>query len=757
MSFHNPYHFIPVHGNGSLDDKPVTDFNKGAEGDSEKSGHLTHDRYLVPQDAAPVYSGRLLYRLETESPTVVGAKQRQPDPESHTTVEPFELENEPALPASTLRGMLSSVIEAASNSAMRVLENIKYSVRAGTNESFKYIGLLVPDGTSLKVRPICLPTFSLNNGGLAQLEPIHTGLFTPDVLQRHTPLRVFLNGYSYKKKADRMEVSPGSFLDNNTLASSSADHSGYWYMQLPMVSINNGNINANIGCHVSRNGGRNFLTAREGTGVPINQSKYDNDLTDEEKQAYTRGFLRILGIGGREKNIPHTKTHELFIPYPQLMENVPLMDADHAIKYFHILADQRTDKDKNKDLPYQVKGANRNVNTARDDYNLRLRAGDIVYFNPNPNNHRQVKELAISSIWRKGINDETYIFFEDISKELLPFNPNRETISIAEQMFGFVEYTGKKNERREGAVNAKALRSRLRFADGRLSPGQNTPPYYLDEVTLKILASPKPPCPDLYFTPKAGPGHIPKSQVKKRDHTVMGRKRYLHHKEHIQQQADASGRKFWETSRPEELEKLKSNVKPLREGLVFFSHIDFDNLNSLELGLLLHALSPTPDFSHKLGMGKSLGLGTMKVEAAGLFWVDRQKRYDEDDLFGLRYHQIWTSALFAGGAGNPFSAEWRQQYPREAAEAGNASVVEIRQAEIDTLVTGVINRIDPNIAQALKLIGEPGHVRYPVHTPQLTGNDLEKETFQWFVNNQKHLTPKHLTPITQGTTALDVL
>ena len=753
MSFHNPYHFIPVHGNGSLDDKPVTDFIQGAEGDSEKAGRLTHDRYHVGMDTGCVYSGRLLYRLETKSPTVVGSKQEKPNPESHTQVEPFELDNEPALPASTLRGMLSGVIEASSNSALRVLDNIKYSVRARTTESLPYIGLLVAvdsnGKTILKVRPICLPTFPLRDNGRVQLEPIHTRLFTADVLRQHTPLRVFLNGY--RRAGNEIEVVAGSFLDNSALVSSSADHNNYWYMQLLNFPIINGVINSVAGGHISQNGGRNFLTAREGTGMPINQSQFDA-LTDTEKQAYTRGFLRILGIHNREENIPRTKKHELFIPYPPLMENVPLMNADLAVNNFHILADQRTDGDKNKDLPYQVKGANRNANTVRDGDRLRLRDGDIVYFEPDTVNPRMVKELAISSIWRKGINDKTHKFFEDISKELLPFNPKRETISIAEQMFGFVEDIGKKNERAEDAEAAKALRSRLRFADGRLSPGQNTPPYYLDEVTLKILASPKPPCPDLYFTPKAGPGHIPKSQVKKRDHTVMGRKRYLHHKEHIQQQADASGRKFWETSRPEELEKLKSNVKPLREGLVFFSHIDFDNLNSLELGLLLHALSPTPDFSHKLGMGKSLGLGTMKVEAAGLFWVDRQKRYDKDDLFGLRYHQIWTSALSAGGAGNPFPAEWRQQYPREAAEAGNASVVKISQAEIDTLVTGVINRIDPNIAQALKLIGEPGHIRYPVHTPQLTGNDLEKETFQWFVNQQQHL-----APITQGTTALDVL
>jgi|GEM_PF-3156078 len=43
--------------------------------------------------------------------------------------------------------------------------------------------------------------------------------------------------------------------------------------------------------------------------------------------------------------------------------------------------------------------------------------------------------------------------------------------------------------------------------------------------------------------------------------------------------------------------------------------------------------------------------------------------------------------------------------------------------------------IDPDIRRALEALGDPNMVRYPVHTPQENGRDIERETFRWFVNN----------------------
>src|SRR5207244_1232213 len=107
-SFHNPYHFVPALGGGRPDDLPVKDFKSG------KVGHITHDRFVTQTDLGgtkqPVYSGRLVCRLTTEDPTVIGAQRTQAneDPAAIWDVEPFELDGEPAIPATTLRGLISS-------------------------------------------------------------------------------------------------------------------------------------------------------------------------------------------------------------------------------------------------------------------------------------------------------------------------------------------------------------------------------------------------------------------------------------------------------------------------------------------------------------------------------------------------------------------------------------------------------------------------------------------------------------------------
>src|SRR5712691_4481640 len=139
MPFHNPYHFVPVKGQGSADDLRVTAFQTG------DVGHVTHDRYVAhtSQGGQPVYSGRLICRLTTEDPIVIG-HTREALPDGSHRVEPFELPGGgPAIQASTLRVLISSVAEAASNSALRVLEDTSLSYRMSMEHSLSAIGMIV--------------------------------------------------------------------------------------------------------------------------------------------------------------------------------------------------------------------------------------------------------------------------------------------------------------------------------------------------------------------------------------------------------------------------------------------------------------------------------------------------------------------------------------------------------------------------------------------------------------------------------------
>jgi len=68
-------------------------------------------------------------------------------------------------------------------------------------------------------------------------------------------------------------------------------------------------------------------------------------------------------------------------------------------------------------------------------------------------------------------------------------------------------------------------------------------------------------------------------------------------------------------------------IRPVNRGTTFRGKIHFDNLNELELGALICALYLPEDKRHHLGMGKPLGMGSVKITAK-LNLIDRKKRYE---------------------------------------------------------------------------------------------------------------------------------
>ena len=69
-----------------------------------------------------------------------------------------------------------------------------------------------------------------------------------------------------------------------------------------------------------------------------------------------------------------------------------------------------------------------------------------------------------------------------------------------------------------------------------------------------------------------------------------------------------------------------SIVNMVSENEIFQSRIRFENLTDVELGALLFALDLPDGCAHKLGMGKPLGLGTIKITPK-LTLINRDTRY----------------------------------------------------------------------------------------------------------------------------------
>jgi len=310
---------------------------------------------------------------------------------------------------------------------------------------------------------------------------------------------------------------------------------------------------------------------------------------------------------------------------------------------------------------------------------------------------------------RQGMKKSVHHFFKQINPELLPFNNGRNLITPAELLFGFVQ-----KDTRSSSDKGRALAGRVNVSFGILNPEQSTP-YYQEKVVLKSLLSPKPPCPILYFKePNEGKECITKRTLDSTKHVPQGRKMYLHaHQD--------NGKQPWKTLDSEKNKSLKTAIRPLKPKRIFYFHLDFYNLSRWELGLLFYALRPTNEFRHKLGMGKAIGLGTVRIDPIGLFLIDRKERYSSDDVFNSsRYHQVFVEDAIP-----------EKLYPQEHAtshvEQNAPKWQELRDEFVKTMLSDVKN--------ALELLGDPSKVPAKVMVPTIKIEKPEDENFKWLEEN----------------------
>lgn len=726
MKFHNPYHFVPVSKKDRREDLNREDLKR------RQSGPVTHARYVEN-----TRSGRIVCRLTTETPVVVGGCRDAPDGQAAIS-HPFEIPSEPngqaAIPASSLRGLISSLAEAASNSALRVLGNRPLSYRKEMEKGLSAIGLVAAarepnKPTRYYLRPLTLPMLPVTNnivrphGGWRKLFP------------RYALLKVFVGR--------RDTITDPAAFPYRTAKWTGSGFDRYYGVRMPSKPRpwkRDGTLTLNPPHHKQDRKGRMLLSQLpDGQEDPIEWDR----IPSAKRASYCKGVMRVLGAwGGRQ--IVNTKKHEIFIPYTPEVEAQPLVEIPpKVVERFHALADERTiesnRKNDGKHLPYEPRDTRRSLdpNPGRSDppNRFRLKTGDLVFFDADECG--VITEISLSSIWRGSADGTVDDFFAAVDPELIPACPKRAKITPAEAVFGFVDDMDRATEQQRrdkvDKVKALALAGRVRFShalfaglrqeDGDLD--REDSPYLVgpderDLVTLKILNNPKPPSPALYFKPRNQPngGYVAKACLSKEIHDPQGRKMYLHHKdEQIRSQC-------WKTAarHPDPDAKMKTRVRPLKPRAVFHFHVDFQNLTDAELGMVLYALTPSGQFRHKLGMGKAIGLGRVRIETCGVFCVNRQARYSTDEaLFGPRYHEAWLSS-------EARIQQWAGSYPREAAcQATGLDLDRIRSAFVP----------DPNARYAIELIGDPSKLTQKVHTPLLdsqAGNP-ERETYRWFVKN----------------------
>ncbi len=166
--------------------------------------------------------------------------------------------------------------------------------------------------------------------------------------------------------------------------------------------------------------------------------------------------------------------------------------------------------------------------------------------------------------------------------------------------------------------NTSSHAGRVFFEDAVLQ--QDCSQQQMAVKTPHILSTPKPTTFQHYLVQTSEDTR--KLQHYNSNSAIRGHKMYWH----------KSGER-WEQEDQQEIDNHPSQytkIRPVKAGSQFSGRIRFENLSSEELGALLFVLDLPEGCAHKLGMGKPLGLGSIKITAS-LRQADRLARYQ--DLF----------------------------------------------------------------------------------------------------------------------------
>jgi len=777
--FHNPYVFIPFGTSQPKEKRPSWESHEQLG-----EGHHSHAMY-----ASNALHGRLVCRLTTRTPIFIGAGDIGNDLPKRKDY--FKLKGEVALPATSLRGMISSLHEAITCSALRVMHDRKYSVRQQTGGmtvnayASSAIGRIhIQSDGSLSVEPLTLPTLASVNRYAIGPEYAFCYQADEDDIRR---------AYHKVLLEPRKMVVP----ETSDYAQARRDHydsdlsRGYWYLPLqPLIIDRDGTVRTSEECRYK--GARVQGEFDEHAFVigqrPTSQSAHplsENEFQKLESSGsidgrnHVRGLLRAMDYPGRELPPAAVRKYELFVPLPAELDELELYTlpcTPPCVDRFNALADEKfelQEKDLPPDshllMPYVPNGRSR----ARAS--LRPQAGDLVFFKPSREG-ASISEISYSSIWRARLetihqDGETHAITTATAlpdTRIAPQGcPGRGLdMSPSELLFGVVALPGRKSpdtETDDSKTAIKAFASKVRFGHGRAL----APPDLAKEITLKILASPKPPSPAMYFARNERPDetYVRKTDLVKNpaDFKLKGRKAYLHALRRndsvasvqlLDRQGNAAdnGNMPWESADPNDARTRKQKVRicPIEKGQTFFFEVDFANLSQAELESLCASLMPHRTFEHKIGMGKPIGLGSVKIEVVGMFLINRATRYSQKSFTDDRYSVVYKDA--------GFPAALPEQLRREQNVRGTpnsptpASLAHAQMADLKANA--------PEVFNAILLSGNPDAVKLPVHYPQLADKLIEHETFEWFVNNDRQGwqgRQQGLAVFTRDTTSLPAL
>ncbi len=588
-------------------------------------------------------TGKIVCTLKTLTPLIIpdtDPEKVSEDPLSkHKTYKFFRVNDELMIPGSEIRGPVSSVFEALTNSCFRVFEETKYlSKRYGTNSR------LIP-GRIKKV-----------NGNLLieKAEECRLPLYDDIVSTNKIKFEDFkeLNGdrnekikaaIEYNNKIAEIAKQNRDFLLNLPDEERTQILSGTKEVRFCIELANQQNPNDLLAILDINGNAQGFIKFSGPNMVNVSNKKMTDSLHVDT--TWDPWKLNIL-LNDQPRDRSKLLRSSLKGRYPRPRLWFILGGKEYKIPkrceriFFNL------DTSKNYSITQNVNNQYKSIindyerNFGHIDKKFKtifqhseLEDGDLVFFLPN-----EKKKEAITIVPVR-ISREAY---KSPLGEKLPENCRPCEREILEDIdtSSLADFSGKYLFKRHSNGLCPACRlfgtthykGRVRFGFalviGEAQPLKKDNGQLVDKLTLPLLESPRPTW------------SIPNENAK-----VPGRKFYVHH----------AG---WKDVLDGNVSQGKNNctVEPLAADNMFTFEIQFENLENWELGLLLHTLELENGCKHKLGKAKAFGFGSVEIKADKIDLRTGVSQWENATVCKDEYKQAGFQKMNAW-----FEADWREQ------------------------------------------------------------------------------------------------
>lgn len=670
-----------------------------------------HDRYVG-------LSGRITCELTAQTPLFIsdseGVEPDKKHPE-HKHYRFFRLPNdegvlEEALPATSLRGMLRSVFEAATNSCFGVFSGSRLSKHLAPQEALK----LVPGRIEPKPREEKdADTFDENKKE-----------WVLRLLPGTTQLQVGLppRGKQYAAWIHR-----------------------YWPTDASKTLLKRKRINRQT---------REFQArTTKGTEISLHDMKHGEDcyaLLEQRQHPHPHvRFWDVIEVSKDEAELTRKCRTGQRVEYGWLCLNNQNIEVKHSERFFfrakkntngrivvairpevvheyeELIADYqkrhanavqtRRENEKALDKPIKKRKNNQVIKEVAlsrfiyQEQEREVKGGELVYAMLRGTRNKPYVEFMVPV----SVPRVTYNYsINDLLSEAQHVRPcqDYQTLCPACRVFGWVHQDATKLD----PDIPVAYAGRVRLSHGKLAHSEGTVDDPQKGITLAILSGPKPTTTQFYLLKDGRPDKNVTYDDKEEGAQLRGRKVYRHHGEEPSRHVGGGYEYERATDKKHDGKDDQNRTVHgvLKKGAKFEFTLEFENLAKEELGALLWVLEMEEGMHHRLGYAKPLGFGSVTIKIKEVQTLQVQERY----------HSLTAN----GGWNSITETEWKKwveafqdKMVKAYGKGKNASFTKLQNiSELKALTS------QPNIA----------HIHYPRKERQ---PNPEGKNFEWFTNKKK--------------------